>query len=70
MVWLHVKTAEDRNQFLFETTLDKKVKDVIGELVSIHLTRLRALKTAEAAEALATYGPLRPEETRGLTEEV
>ncbi|KAL8272478.1 hypothetical protein Esti_003601 [Eimeria stiedai] len=70
MVLLHVKTADDRNQFLFETTTKEKVKDIVCAVTSIHLTRLQALKTAQAAEALATHGPLRPEETRGLTEEV
>lgn len=70
MVLLHVKTADDRNQFLFETKVDKRVKDVVADVTSIHLTRLQALKVAEAAAALATHGPLRPEETRGLTEEV
>lgn len=70
MVMLHVKTADDRNQFLFETTTKEKVKDVLSAVTALHLKRLQALKTAEAAEALATYGPLRPEETRGLSEEV
>lgn len=70
MVLLHVKTADDRNQFLFETTAKEKIKDIVKAVTSIHLTRLQALKVADAAEALATYGPLRPEETRGLTEEV
>lgn len=70
MVLLHVKTAEERNQFLFETRTQELVSTVTAQIVELHLTRLRALKVAEAAEALATFGPLRPEETRGLTEEV
>lgn len=70
MVLLHVKTADERNQFLFETTTKEKIKDVIAAVTKLHLTRLNALKLADAAEAVATYGPLRPEETRGLTEEV
>ncbi|KAL8451151.1 hypothetical protein Emed_002189 [Eimeria media] len=70
MVLLHVKTADDSNQFLFETSTKETVKNIVAAVTSIHLTRLQALKTAEAAEALATHGPLRPEETRGLTEEV
>ncbi|KAL8424765.1 hypothetical protein Efla_001354 [Eimeria flavescens] len=70
MVLLHVKTADDRNQFLFETTAKEKVKNIVEAVTSIHLTRLQALKSSEAAEALAAHGPLRPEETRGLTEEV
>lgn len=70
MVLLHVKTADDSNQFLFEVETKEKVKDIIHALTSLHLKRIQTLKLADAAEALATYGPLRPEETRGLTEEV
>ncbi|OEH75426.1 cilia- and flagella-associated protein 298 [Cyclospora cayetanensis] len=70
MVVIHVKTADDQNQFLFESSTKEKVKDVVSAITTLHLIRLQALKVAEAAEALATYGPLRPEETRGLTEEV
>lgn len=70
MVLLHVKTADEQHQFLFETKTSETVKDVISAVTTLHLTRLKALKVADAAEAVATYGPLRPEETRGLTEEV
>ncbi|CDJ40149.1 hypothetical protein, conserved [Eimeria tenella] len=70
MVLLHVKTADDSNQFLFEVETKEKVRDIMHELTSLHLKRIQTLKLADAAEALATYGPLRPEETRGLTEEV
>ncbi|CDJ31676.1 uncharacterized protein EMH_0009880 [Eimeria mitis] len=70
MVLLHVKTADQQHQFLFETKTNETVKDIISAVATLHLTRLKALRVADAAEALATYGPLRPEETRGLTEEV
>ncbi|CDJ46726.1 hypothetical protein, conserved [Eimeria brunetti] len=70
MVLLHVKTADQQHQFLFETKTSETVKDVVAAVTTLHLARLKALKVADAAEALATYGPLRPEETRGLTEEV
>lgn len=70
MVLLHVKTADEQHQFLFNTKTSEIVKDVISEVTALHLKRMKALKVADAAEALATYGPLRPEETRGLTEEV
>ncbi|CDI81765.1 hypothetical protein, conserved [Eimeria praecox] len=70
MVLLHVKTADQQHQFLFETKTSETIKDITFAVTTLHLVRLKALRVADAAEALATYGPLRPEETRGLTEEV
>eukprot|EP00916_Digyalum_oweni_P006215 GHVL01010738.1.p1 GENE.GHVL01010738.1~~GHVL01010738.1.p1 ORF type:complete len:288 (+),score=46.85 GHVL01010738.1:60-923(+) len=67
MVLLHVKGLSDSNQFLYETSLTTKVSDLLDELTEIHNMRLKTLRLSDACKGLAAYGPLRPEEMRGLS---
>jgi hypothetical protein len=47
----------------------KTVKDVILEVAEVHNLRLKVQRMANTMTELAKYGPMRPEETRGLSEE-
>jgi hypothetical protein len=69
MVLLHVKRTNDKNTFLFETTTAKQVEEVVDELVEVHNLRLKVQRIAVSMQELAKYGPMRPEETRGLSDE-
>jgi hypothetical protein len=67
MVVLHFKKS-DMNQFLFETQTSKSVDDLLKDLVEINNLRLKVDRAAVSVEDLATKGPMRPEELRGLTD--
>lgn len=69
MVLMHVKRTNDKNEFLFETTVAKTVTDVVNELVVVHNLRLKVQRLAVSMQELAKHGPMRPEETRGLSDE-
>lgn len=70
MVILDVKRTEKKNEFLFETTVKANVSDVLRELCEVHNLRLKVLRLAMSCKELAKHGPLRPEETRGLSDEI
>eukprot|EP00919_Chromeraceae_sp_WS-2016_P013202 GHVR01030866.1.p1 GENE.GHVR01030866.1~~GHVR01030866.1.p1 ORF type:complete len:289 (+),score=81.89 GHVR01030866.1:44-910(+) len=70
MVILHVKRPTDKNTFLFETTTSISCKTLLEQLVELHDLRLKTLRFADAIDGLACHGPLRPEEARGLSDEV
>ncbi|KAF4676614.1 eukaryotic translation initiation factor 3 subunit E [Perkinsus olseni] len=70
MVVLHVKRTSPKGEFLFETTAGISVTDLKKQLVELHNKRIKCLRLADALRELAKHGPLRPEETRGLSEEV
>jgi hypothetical protein len=65
MVLLHYKKT-DLNQFLYETYCDIPVEQLLEELVEINNLRLKLDRAAVALEELASKGPLKPEELRGL----
>jgi len=65
MVILHYKKT-DNNQFLFETYAEIPVVELIEQLVALSNLRLYVDAAAVAIEELATKGPLKPEELRGL----
>ncbi|CAI2375911.1 unnamed protein product [Moneuplotes crassus] len=65
MVLIHFKKT-DKNQFLYESTVKTKVDDLIHELVELNNMRLKVDRLAVSMEELATKGPQRPEELRGL----
>jgi len=67
MVLIHYKKS-DQNQFLYESTVKIPVEDLIGELVEVNNLRLKVDRLAVAMEDLATKGPIKPEELRGLTD--
>lgn len=65
MVLIHFKKS-DQNQFLYETTVSIPVDDLLQELVELNNLRLKVDRLAVSMEELATKGPLKPEELRGL----
>lgn len=70
MVILDVKRSEKKNEFLFETTVKSNVGDMIREIVDVHNLRLKVLRLAVSCKELAKHGPIRPEETRGISDEI
>ncbi len=79
MVVLHFK-KNDLNQFLYETTMTNRIEDLLAELVECKLypsslnlilvnnLRLKLDRAAVSLEDLASKGPMKPEELRGLKE--
>ncbi|CAE8588484.1 unnamed protein product [Polarella glacialis] len=70
MVILDVKRSEKKNEFLFETTVKSNVGDVVKELCTVHNLRLKVQRLALCLKELAKHGPLRPEETRGISDSI
>jgi hypothetical protein len=68
MVILDVKRDEKKNEFLFETTVKANVGETVRELCEVHNLRLKLLRLAMCCKELAKHGPLRPEETRGISD--
>lgn len=56
----------DQNQFLFESSVKKTVAEVKKDLVDVNNLRLKVDRLAVSLEELASKGPLKPEELRGL----
>eukprot|EP00391_Amoebophrya_sp_Ameob2_P007445 CAMPEP_0178987938 /NCGR_PEP_ID=MMETSP0795-20121207/3545_1 /TAXON_ID=88552 /ORGANISM="Amoebophrya sp., Strain Ameob2" /LENGTH=279 /DNA_ID=CAMNT_0020679181 /DNA_START=111 /DNA_END=951 /DNA_ORIENTATION=+ len=69
MVILHVKKGEKKNEFLQEVLTSESVSDVLKKTIELHNLRLKVLRLALSLRELGKHGPLRPEETRGLTED-
>lgn len=65
MVVLHYK-KNDLNQFLFETTMQTPVEQCLEDMVELNNLRLKLDRAAMALEDLASKGPMKPEELRGL----
>lgn len=70
MVLILVKKGEKKNDFLVEKKTTMSVADVARDLVALHNMRLKVLRLARAITELAKHGPIRPEETRGISDEV
>lgn len=70
MVILDVKRSEKKNEFLFETTVKVQVSELLKELCEVHNLRLKVQRLAKSCKELAKHGPIRPEETRGISEEI
>lgn len=70
MVLLEVKRSEKKNEFLYETTVKVNNGELLKELCELHNLRLKVLRLAMACKELAKHGPLRPEETRGISEDL
>ncbi|KYF46606.1 putative protein c21orf59 [Toxoplasma gondii TgCatPRC2] len=70
MVLIHVKTSDEKNQFLYETQTSVRIGHLQEELIELHNLRLKTIYLSDACKGLSAHGPLRPEETRGLTAEV
>ena len=83
MVLIHYKKT-DYKQLFYDTVASIPVEQLIEELVYgkfsldwmklnmkiVNNLRIIIDKLSVAIEDLATYGPLRPEETRGLTDDL
>ncbi|SBT76431.1 conserved protein, unknown function [Plasmodium ovale] len=69
MVLIHIKTSEDGQQFLYETSVNVLLKSLKDELVCVYNLRSKILKLLDASSELAKHGPLRPEHLRGLSDE-
>uniref|UniRef100_A0A7S1PAK6 Uncharacterized protein n=1 Tax=Vitrella brassicaformis TaxID=1169539 RepID=A0A7S1PAK6_9ALVE len=70
MVLFHLKGKEAQHEFLYECPASTPTAALIADLVRVHNTRLKVMRLADACLGLAAHGPLRPEETRGLSDEV
>ncbi|XP_057318648.1 cilia- and flagella-associated protein 298 isoform X3 [Microplitis mediator] len=68
MVRLHVKKG-DESQFLYDTTVDTLVDDVIQEITVIYNGRLKINRIAYEIEELAKHGTMLPSNMMGLTDE-
>lgn len=69
MVLIHVKKSDKKSEFLVEKTVKMTGSEVLHDLVTLHNLRLKVLRLAKCITELAKHGPIRPEETRGLSEE-
>jgi len=65
MVLIHYKKT-DYDQFFYETPADKKIEDLIEELVTINNLRIVLDRLCISIQDLANLGTLKPEDTRGL----
>ena len=70
MVVIHCKSKSDEHQFLYETTVEALVSDVVKELVEIHNLRLRIFRLKVEGDELASHGPCRPPDKQGLDEDI
>eukprot|EP00928_Gymnodinium_smaydae_P032167 TRINITY_DN23369_c0_g1_i2.p1 TRINITY_DN23369_c0_g1~~TRINITY_DN23369_c0_g1_i2.p1 ORF type:complete len:319 (-),score=81.66 TRINITY_DN23369_c0_g1_i2:56-931(-) len=70
MVILDVKRSEKKNEFLYETTVKISNKELLKELCEVHNLRLKVLRLAISCKELAKHGPIRPEETRGISNDL
>jgi hypothetical protein len=70
MVVLDVKRSEKKNEFLYETKVKIGIRELLTELVAVHNLRLKVLRLAFSLKELAKHGPIRPEETRGISDEI
>lgn len=68
MVVIHIK-HKDESQFLFETTLNATVEDLVNSVTAIYNGRLKIDRICCEMEELAKHGTLYPPEVLGLTEE-
>jgi len=70
MVILDVKRSEKKNEFLYETTVKVGIAELLKELCEVHNLRLKVLRLAMSCKELAKHGPIRPEETRGISDDL
>lgn len=70
MVILDVKRSEKKNEFLYETTVKIPVAELLKELCELHNLRLKVIRLAVTCKELSKHGPIRPEETRGISDDL
>jgi len=70
MVIIDVKRSEKKNEFLYETTVKIGCDQLLRELCDLHNLRLKVLRLAVTCKELGKHGPIRPEETRGISDDL
>jgi len=63
-----LKRSEKRSEFLYETTVKVACPDLLRELCELHNLRLKVQRLAITCKELGKHGPIRPEETRGISD--
>ncbi|XP_062619659.1 cilia- and flagella-associated protein 298-like [Saccostrea cucullata] len=68
MVKLHIKKG-DESQFLYDTTVEQPIDDLLKDVCAIHNGRLKVQRICAEMEELANHGITLPPNMQGLTEE-
>lgn len=68
MVKLHIKKG-DESQFLYETTVELPIDELVKDVCAIHNGRLKVQRICAEMEELAEHGSTLPPNMQGLTEE-
>lgn len=68
MVVLSIKTSNDGDGFLYETTAPTPISELIPALVNIYNGRLRARTLVDAVGGLAAHGIMKPVDDIGSDE--
>lgn len=68
MVKLHIKKGDD-SQFLYETTVEMPIDDLLKDVSAIYNGRLKIDRLCAEIECLAEHGITLPPNMQGLTEE-
>lgn len=68
MVKLHIKKG-DEGQFLYETTVELPIDELVKDVCAIHNGRLKVQRICAEMEELAEHGITLPPNMQGLTEE-
>lgn len=68
MVKLHIKKG-DESQFLYETTVEQPIDELVKDVCAIHNGRLKIQRICAEMEELAEHGITLPPNMQGLTEE-
>lgn len=68
MVKLHIKKG-DESQFLYETTVELPIDELVKDVCAIHNGRLKVQRICAEMEELAEHGITLPPNMQGLTEE-
>ncbi|KAF7994078.1 hypothetical protein HCN44_011347 [Aphidius gifuensis] len=68
MVRLHIKKG-DESQFLYDTSVDALVDDVINDVTFIYNGRLKVSRICYELEELGKHGTMLPQDMMGLTDE-
>mgnify|MGYP006892658040 CR=1 FL=1 len=61
-----VHKVDEKNQFMYETSVTKQVDEVVDDLIKINNLRLRLSLLAEHVKDMALHGPMKPVEEQGL----
>jgi hypothetical protein len=62
----HVSQRSEQQQFLFDTTVESTVKEVLASIVSIHNLRQTVTKLKLEGSELAKYGPAKHPDKQGI----